>query len=66
MAKFGSDKPGLRPGLEIQDLRESFRESKFRVFKEIVAKGGMEDEDHSLYAVGRRGGPVATVALRLE
>jgi len=40
MAKFGSDKPDLRPGLEIQDLRESFRESKFRVFKEIVAKGG--------------------------
>ncbi|HXD15794.1 MAG TPA: aspartate--tRNA ligase [Vicinamibacterales bacterium] len=40
MAKFGSDKPDLRPGLEIQDLRESFRESKFRVFKEIVARGG--------------------------
>src|SRR5258706_2169269 len=40
MAKFGSDKPDLRPGLEIQDLRESFRESKFHVFKEIVAKGG--------------------------
>jgi aspartyl-tRNA synthetase len=40
MAKYGSDKPDLRPGLEIQDLRESFRESQFRVFKEIVAKGG--------------------------
>jgi aspartyl-tRNA synthetase len=40
MAKYGSDKPDLRPGLEIQDLRELFRESKFRVFKEIVAKGG--------------------------
>ncbi len=40
MAKYGSDKPDLRPGLEIQDLRESFRESNFRVFKEIVAKGG--------------------------
>jgi len=40
MAKYGSDKPDLRPGLEIQDLREHFRESKFRVFKEIVAKGG--------------------------
>jgi aspartyl-tRNA synthetase len=40
MAKYGSDKPDLRPGLEIQDLREQFRESKFRVFKEIVAKGG--------------------------
>ena len=40
MAKYGSDKPDLRPGLEIQDLRELFRESKFRVFKEIVGKGG--------------------------
>jgi hypothetical protein len=40
MAKYGSDKPDLRPGLEIQDLREQFRESKFRVFKEIVGKGG--------------------------
>jgi aspartyl-tRNA synthetase len=40
MAKYGSDKPDLRPGLEIQDLAELFRESKFRVFKEIVAKGG--------------------------
>jgi aspartyl-tRNA synthetase len=40
MAKYGSDKPDLRPGLEIQDLRELFRDSKFRVFKEIVGKGG--------------------------
>ncbi|HEY3161550.1 MAG TPA: aspartate--tRNA ligase [Vicinamibacterales bacterium] len=40
MAKYGSDKPDLRPGLDIHDLREQFRESKFRVFKEIVAKGG--------------------------
>ena len=40
MAKYGSDKPDLRPGLEIQDLRELFRDSQFRVFKEIVGKGG--------------------------
>jgi aspartyl-tRNA synthetase len=40
MAKYGSDKPDLRPGLEIQDLRELFRESNFRVFKDIVGKGG--------------------------
>jgi aspartyl-tRNA synthetase len=40
MAQYGSDKPDLRPGLEIQDLRELFRDSQFRVFKEIVAKGG--------------------------
>jgi aspartyl-tRNA synthetase len=40
MAQYGSDKPDLRPGLEIQDLRELFRDSQFRVFKEIVGRGG--------------------------
>ena len=40
MAKYGSDKPDLRPGMEIQDLRALFRDSSFRVFKEIVAGGG--------------------------
>jgi aspartyl-tRNA synthetase len=40
IAKYGSDKPDLRCGMPIQDLREFFRESSFRVFKEIVANGG--------------------------
>ena len=40
MATYGSDKPDLRPGMEIQDIRELFRDSSFRVFKEIVANGG--------------------------
>ena len=40
IAKYGSDKPDLRCGMPIQDLREFFRESSFRVFKEIVAAGG--------------------------
>ena len=40
IAKYGSDKPDLRPGMDIQDLRELFRDSSFRVFKEIVANGG--------------------------
>jgi aspartyl-tRNA synthetase len=40
MAKYGSDKPDLRCGMAIQDLREFFRESSFRVFKEIAAGGG--------------------------
>ena len=40
IAKYGSDKPDLRCGMQIQDLRELFRESSFRVFKEIVAGGG--------------------------
>ena len=40
MAQYGSDKPDLRPGMPIQDLREFFRESSFRVFRDIVANGG--------------------------
>jgi aspartyl-tRNA synthetase len=40
MAKYGSDKPDLRCGMPIQDLREVFRETPFRVFREIVAGGG--------------------------
>ena len=40
MAKYGSDKPDLRPGMEIQDLREFFRESSFNVFRKIVAESG--------------------------
>ena len=40
LAKYGSDKPDLRCGMPIQDFREFFRESGFRVFREIVAGGG--------------------------
>jgi aspartyl-tRNA synthetase len=40
MAKYGSDKPDLRCGLPIQDIRECFRESSFNVFRKIVAEGG--------------------------
>jgi len=41
IAKYGSDKPDLRCGLEIVDLSELFRDSEFRVFKQIVADGGV-------------------------
>jgi aspartyl-tRNA synthetase len=41
IATYGSDKPDLRVGLEIQDLSDIFRESEFRVFKKIVADGGV-------------------------
>jgi len=40
IARYGSDKPDLRCGLAIEDLSEVFRESEFRVFKQIVADGG--------------------------
>jgi aspartyl-tRNA synthetase len=41
ITKYGSDKPDLRCGLEIVDLSAEFRESEFRVFKQIVADGGV-------------------------
>ena len=41
MLRFGTDKPDLRLGLEIQDLSDIFAESSFRLFRDIVAAGGV-------------------------
>ncbi len=41
IARYGSDKPDLRCALEIVDMSEVFRESEFRVFKQVVAEGGV-------------------------
>jgi aspartyl-tRNA synthetase len=41
IARYGSDKPDLRCGMEIHDLSEIFRDAEFRVFKQIVADGGV-------------------------
>jgi len=41
IARYGSDKPDLRCGLEICELSDVFRDSEFRVFKQIVADGGV-------------------------
>ena len=41
IARYGSDKPDLRFGLEIHDLSDAFRDSEFRVFKQIIAGGGV-------------------------
>jgi aspartyl-tRNA synthetase len=40
IARYGSDKPDLRCALEIHDLSAVFKDSEFRVFKQIVADGG--------------------------
>lgn len=41
IAKYGSDKPDLRFGLELVDLTEIVRDSGFKVFADTVANGGM-------------------------
>src|SRR5207253_10461466 len=41
IARYGSDKPDLRFGMEIHDLSAVFKDSEFRVFKQIVADGGV-------------------------
>jgi aspartyl-tRNA synthetase len=41
IAKYGSDKPDLRCGMEIVDLSNAFRESNFMVFRGAVDSGGV-------------------------
>jgi aspartyl-tRNA synthetase len=41
IAKYGSDKPDLRCGMEIVDLSDAFRESSFMVFRGAVDAGGV-------------------------
>jgi aspartyl-tRNA synthetase len=40
IAKYGTDKPDLRAGIEIQDVSDPFRESTFGLFRDAVAAGG--------------------------
>ena len=40
MARFGSDKPDTRYGMELADLTKSFAASGFRAFAQVVADGG--------------------------
>jgi aspartyl-tRNA synthetase len=39
MARFGTDKPDLRFGLELTDVTEMFRESEFKFFADAVLAG---------------------------
>ncbi|HET6573387.1 MAG TPA: aspartate--tRNA ligase [Fimbriiglobus sp.] len=41
MARYGSDKPDLRFGLEIVDVTDVIGESEFKVFTDTVAAGGV-------------------------
>jgi aspartyl-tRNA synthetase len=39
--RFGIDKPDTRFGMELNDFTEEFRESGFKVFRGVVASGGV-------------------------
>ncbi len=41
MRRFGSDKPDLRFGLEIVDFSAAFAGSGFKVFREVLERGGV-------------------------
>ncbi len=40
IAKYGSDKPDLRFGMEIRDVSEAFRTSEFSLFRDALDAGG--------------------------
>ncbi len=40
MARFGSDKPDIRFGMELVDLTDAVRAVDFRVFADVIAAGG--------------------------
>ena len=41
IAEYGSDKPDLRIAMKIADVSTVFSESQFRIFREVVAGGGV-------------------------
>ena len=41
MARYGSDKPDLRFGMEIQDISECFKDTEFIVFKNVLESNGV-------------------------
>jgi len=41
MARFGTDRPDTRFGLELVDLTETVRDCGFKVFQTVVQKGGL-------------------------
>lgn len=41
MDKYGSDKPDLRFGMEINDISDTFKDTEFVVFKSVLDEGGV-------------------------
>lgn len=40
MSKYGSDKPDLRFGMELNSIKEIVKDSEFKVFADVIALGG--------------------------
>jgi aspartyl-tRNA synthetase len=40
MARFGTDRPDLRFGLELVDLRDALTDTEFKVFRSVIDSGG--------------------------
>jgi aspartyl-tRNA synthetase len=40
MARFGTDRPDLRFGMELRDISDLVSDSQFRIFKSVVGEGG--------------------------
>jgi aspartyl-tRNA synthetase len=53
MLRYGSDKPDLRYGLEIVDVGDLAAQTEFRVFREILEKGGKVRALNAKGAAGR-------------
>ncbi len=53
MTRYGSDKPDLRYGLEIVDVGDLAAQTEFRVFREVVEKGGKVRALNAKGAAGR-------------
>lgn len=41
MARYGNDRPDIRFGMELVDVTDSFRETPFQVFADLIRKGGI-------------------------
>ncbi|OGW75897.1 MAG: aspartate--tRNA ligase [Omnitrophica bacterium RBG_13_46_9] len=49
MERFGTDKPDTRFGMEIVNLTDALKETKFKIFKNTLEKGG------GIYAINAKG-----------